>query len=95
MRSLFIAGMLAVFVFAAWACSGKDQASLGKEIVMTKCTTCHANLITCQRLGEDEDYWMSTNKRMMDKGMDMTQEELEAVTAYLADLPPGSSPVCD
>jgi len=95
MRSLFVVATLVVFVLSAWACSGKDQSSLGKEVVMTKCTSCHANLITCQRLGEDEDYWMSTNKRMMDKGMDMSQEELEAVTAYLAALPPGSAPVCD
>ena len=95
MRGMLVVITLVGIVFSTWACAGKDQASLGKEIVMTKCTTCHANLITCQRLGEDEDYWMSTNKRMIDKGMDMTQEELEAVTAYLADLPPGSSPVCD
>ncbi len=95
MRGMFVVLTLTVVVFSAWACAGKDQASLGKEVLMTKCTTCHANLITCQRLGEDEDYWMSTNKRMMDKGMDMTQEELEAVTAYLAELPPGSAPVCD
>ncbi len=95
MRGVFVVFTLAVIVFSAWACSGKDQSSLGKEVVMAKCATCHSNLITCQRLGEDEAYWQSTTERMVHKGMNLSQEEVEATVAYLSELAPGASPVCD
>ncbi|MFP4034716.1 MAG: hypothetical protein ACLFT5_04335 [Desulfovermiculus sp.] len=76
------------------ACQGKAQPK-GQALFTGKCVSCHSSQITCINLGEDRAYWDKTVARMVQKGMDMTQEEQDLVSEYLAGLEPGAEPVCE
>jgi len=89
--AIALAGLLVGSVLVA---CGQDS-SQGQKVATTACVTCHSNLITCTNLDKDLDYWEKTVQRMVDKGMDITEEEQQAVVDYLSDLEPGSKPVCD
>jgi len=85
-------GLLAAVLTAA--CAGNGP-SLGQQIATQECVDCHANLITCTKLGNDQGYWEKTVERMVDRGMEITTEEQQAVVRYLVGLEPGASPICD
>jgi len=85
--------LVLIFPAALCACSGQATQK-GEKLLMAKCVSCHSNQITCMNLGRDQAYWDGTVTRMVDKGMDMTQEEQEAVSAYLAGLKSGAEAVC-
>ncbi|MDZ7758744.1 MAG: hypothetical protein U5L00_00585 [Desulfovermiculus sp.] len=81
-------------ILGLYACQKNSQAQ-GHDLLTNKCVSCHSNQITCINLGKDLEYWAKTTTRMVDKGMDMTQEEQEAVNQYLAGLGPGAEAVCE
>ena len=85
--------MMFIFPVVMYACSGQASPR-GEELLMAKCVSCHSNQITCINLGKDRTYWEKTVARMVDKGMEMTSEEQEAVSAYLAGLDSGAEAVC-
>ena len=89
----FFALALPGLVCAVMACAGA-KAPKGQDLLMAKCISCHSNLITCTNLGQDKAYWQKTVARMVDKGMEMDQEEQKIVSIYLAELAPGAEPVC-
>lgn len=87
--------LLGVFASVLIACAG-NSGNLGQKIATNECVECHANLITCMKLGRDKPYWEKTVQRMIDShGMGITAEEKQAVTDYLTGLESGASPICD
>ena len=92
MYKLYFFMVLVVPVFI-YACSGQASPK-GEELLMAKCVSCHSNQITCINLGRDQTYWEKTVARMVDKGMEMSPKEQEAVSAYLAGLDSGAEAVC-
>lgn len=89
-------GFLVLACSLSWvyACAGQPEAK-GQELLMAKCVSCHSNQITCINLGEDRAYWDKTVARMVNKGMDMSDEEQDLVSEYLTGLEPGAGPVCE
>lgn len=63
--------------------------------VMTECTACHSTRRICDNLGEkDREEWTRTVSEMVSKGADVAEQDIPAVAEYLANLEPGSEPVC-
>lgn len=90
---------LSVVVAALITISGLGLSVSGAEdgsgLVLTKCSSCHSLKRVCRGLGKkDLAAWEKTNQRMADMGMTITADELDAVSNYLANAKPGSSPVC-
>jgi cytochrome c5 len=86
-----IAALLMGSVLAA---CGQDVAQ-GEKVATGPCVQCHSNLVTCSNLDKNLSYWENTVNRMVKKGMDISDQEQEAVVEYLSGLEPGSSPICD
>ncbi len=71
------------------------QQSDPQSTVMTKCTACHTTRRICDNLGEkDREEWIRTVSEMVSKGADVAGQDIPAVAEYLANLEPGSEPVC-
>ncbi len=63
--------------------------------VMTACTACHSTRRICDNLGEkDREEWTRTVTEMVSRGADVAGQDIAAVAEYLANLEPGSEPVC-
>ncbi len=66
-----------------------------QSTVMTKCTACHTTRRICDNLGEkDREEWIRTVSEMVSKGADVAEQDIPVVAEYLANLEPGSEPVC-
>ncbi len=95
-------GTIAVIflVFAGAASCEKTQALPQRggepaDLVMNACTACHDTKRICDRLGKtDRDAWTRIVTEMVGKGASVAQEDIPRVAGYLADLQPGSPPVC-
>ena len=83
-----------LLLFPVLVACGQGQ-DVGEKVATTACVTCHSNLITCDNLDQDQAYWEETVQRMVNKGMDISGEEQQAVVDYLSGLEPGSKPICD
>lgn len=65
------------------------------NIVMTKCTECHSTKRICDNLDKkDREEWTETIYKMVSNGADVAEQDIPAIAEYLADLEPGSKPVC-
>jgi cytochrome c553 len=63
--------------------------------VMTACTECHTTARICDNLGrKDRGEWTRTIERMASRGADVSPEDIPELAEYLANLKPGSKPVC-
>ena len=83
-----------LFLFPVLVACGQGT-SQGEKVANTGCVSCHSHLVTCDNLDKDRDYWEQTVQRMVDKGMDISEEEQQAVVEYLSGLEPGAKPICD
>lgn len=95
---IFIAALclLLAAVLTAGAVETETKENPYPDMVATKCDKCHSVSWVCRNLGvKDKDAWVKTVQAMRDKGMQMSDQDAEAVADYLARLEPGSSPVCD
>lgn len=76
----------------------KPQAGDGggpSGVVMTACSRCHDTGRICEALGKkDRDAWGVTVDRMVAKGAAVSRDSVPEVVEYLANLKPGSAPVC-
>ncbi len=88
---LLLAVFLSVLIISACA----EDMPEGERIATGPCVQCHSNLITCENLDEDLIYWEQTVQRMVDKGMDISEEQQREVSVYLSELEPGAEPICD
>jgi hypothetical protein len=89
----------ALFLLAAgFSSCAKPQAqaeSGPSDLVTTACTACHTPERICDALGKkDKDAWNTTVSRMVDKGANVPKENIPELVEYLANLKPGSPPVC-
>jgi cytochrome c5 len=97
-------GMVLVVVFIAAvmfslsgfsSCAQSQQKQDPQSLVMTACSACHDTGRICDALGKkDKDAWGLTVTRMMGKGAAIDQESLPGVVDFLANLNPGSQPIC-
>ncbi|HNY65070.1 MAG TPA: hypothetical protein PKM41_06495 [Deltaproteobacteria bacterium] len=72
-----------------------QQSGSPSEIVMSACTACHDARKVCDNIGKkDRKAWQATVTRMVDKGADVSKENIPVIAEYLASLEPGSAPVC-
>jgi hypothetical protein len=87
-----------VFLGAGIGACAKPQAQQSgnpSEIIIASCTACHDTRRICDNLGKkDRDAWEKTVTRMVEKGADVSKENIPAVVDYLTSLKPGSAPVC-
>ncbi len=64
-------------------------------IVMERCTVCHTTERICNNLSKkDTEEWTRTIETMVSRGADVASEDIRALAEYLANLEPGSQPVC-
>jgi len=90
---------LSLIVAALFTISGLglsvSRAVDGSDLVFNKCAACHSLKRICRGLGKkDLAAWEKTNQRMVEMGMTITADELDAISNYLANAKPGESPVC-
>ncbi len=65
------------------------------SLVMKACTKCHNTKRICTNLGnKSAEQWDITITRMMGKGVPLEEAQKQTLRDYLADLAPGSAPVC-
>lgn len=80
------------------ACAGVDVDTSGmhdgEELVVAVCNECHTFERVCDKLGADKEKWAGTVRRMDMYGAPLSDAQAATVSQYLADLAPGSRPVC-
>ncbi|OIO06047.1 MAG: hypothetical protein AUJ49_00390 [Desulfovibrionaceae bacterium CG1_02_65_16] len=70
------------------------QVSAGK-LAAERCSGCHDTARICGLLGNRSlDVWQQTVERMRGNGAQLSDDEAEAVTEYLAAAKPNAKPLC-
>lgn len=92
MRFALLTVFILAMVLTGAAFGSQDEQ--GEELVTSVCNQCHSFNRICRHLGHDLDFWYSTVGRMISNGAPIDQEQREIIAGYLADLEPGSEPVC-
>lgn len=70
------------------------QVSAGR-LTAERCSTCHDTTRICERLGErTPEVWQQTVERMRGNGAQLTDDEAQTVSEYLATAKPTAKPLC-
>lgn len=86
------AAMTAVADQGDGSAAPSDQQPAGKDLVTERCTRCHAIGVIEARQGTAQE-WHEIVERMINNGAQVTQEEVDAIVAYLASTYAPSSAV--
>jgi mono/diheme cytochrome c family protein len=79
----FCGGSLAVLFFFAGPALCFGAADEGQKLLEQKCASCHG-MKKATAKGRDEAKWRSTILRMKGNGADLSQQDIETLTAYMA-----------
>lgn len=79
-----IAFMIALLLFALAGCSSDAQASDGKELYETKCSSCHSLDTVDNASYQTADQWRDVVDRMKDMSSTISDDDAEKITEYLA-----------
>jgi len=83
-------------VVVGFTLAGMAGASDMGQTVKQTCSRCHSPKRICLNLGVKNDAaWKATVTRMVQKGAQLPANQIDAATAYLAGLAPGTGTVCE
>ncbi|MUM78554.1 hypothetical protein GKC30_12995 [Pseudodesulfovibrio sp. F-1] len=79
-----------------FALAGMAGASDIGQTVKQACSRCHSPKRVCLTVGVKNDAaWKATVARMVQKGAQLPADRIDAASAYLAGLAPGTGTVCE
>jgi mono/diheme cytochrome c family protein len=88
-----LAGCMVAGVVALAGVGGASD--IGQTVKQT-CSRCHTTKRICLNLGVKSDVvWKATVTRMVGKGAQLPDGQIDTVAGYLAGLAPGTGAVCE
>ena len=69
--------------------------TIGKDVVASTCNRCHGFDFVCGKLGQDQDWWERTTKRMIGNGAPISEKQAQDAAEFLAGLEKGESDICN
>jgi mono/diheme cytochrome c family protein len=89
LRSLVVAGVVLVILVLA-ACGGQSsdmgggETMDGEALLQDRCTQCHG-LDRITSASKTQEEWQANVERMVQKGAELNDQEIEVLVAYLAE----------
>jgi hypothetical protein len=81
-KVLLTAALSAALGASATAMADPLPAGLGRNVVIAKCSSCHATALL-ENERHDADGWQDTIDKMVDRGLEISDAERGQVVAYL------------
>lgn len=89
-----VAVLFAVSVIAGISQESSADSSMGAMVQQT-CTQCHGSDRICQRLGNDEEFWVSTIKRMQSYGADVSFQQIPELATFMVGATTDTASFCN